>query len=110
MTTIYLEELQYLERETAHAKEDILRRADEFRKARDEYKISKENKDIDRLIYKLNFSRALTSILISQVQPRTLDEAANLMDMSRKLAKPRNKEFYEKRSKKKINQTMESLQ
>lgn len=106
MASCELEELQYLDHDYAHAKEDLLRHATEFKKAREMYAISEEDKDIDRLIYKLNFSRALTMVLLSKMELKTLEDAQNLMDTSRKLARPRNKEFYEKRITKRLNESI----
>lgn len=69
----------------------------EFRAISQKYYISQEDIDIDRLIYKLNFSRYLALLLLSTMQPKSLEEAEELLKQSRKLSSRRDKDYYERK-------------
>lgn len=91
------DELDVLNNSIEKTKQRLRERVEDFRILHQQYQISQADMDIDRLIYKLNFSRQLALILLSTIRVDSVERAEELLDMSRKLSQPRNKEFFRKR-------------
>lgn len=91
------DELDVLNNSIEKTKQRLRERVEDFRILHQQYQISQADMDIDRLIYKLNFSRQLALILLSTIRVDSVERAEELLYMSRKLSQPRNKEFFRKR-------------
>lgn len=92
-----LERLEELEEKTETVKREINEKAKIYRQIRNNYDPKEDDTNIQRLLYKINFSQQLSLILLSTMSVESVEDSKNILKLTKKLSTVQDVNSYRKK-------------